>query len=346
MMQAAVYEGTEKIQTRRVPMPSLPTRGLIIRVKACAICGTDVRTYHHGSAYCQPPWVIGHEVAGEIVEVDEDRAGLRLGDRITVAAGVPCGRCEPCCRGWQHLCQSVVAHGFHTPGGFAEYMAVDAHAVDQNAVTPIPSDVTFDHAALTEPLSCVLNGQELVNTELGDVVVVMGAGPIGIMHVQVARARGAAKVFLVETNPARLAFAKAFQLDECIDASVEDPVARVKALTGGRGADVVIVACPSKVAQAQAVVMAAVRGRISFFGGLPKSDAMVTLDANLVHYRELAIFGAFASSPAQNKVALAMIASGRIDAESIITHRVPLSQVAEGISMMDAGRALKVVVNP
>lgn len=346
MMQAAVFEGLESIQLREIAKPELPRNGFLMRVKSCAICGTDVRTFHHGSSFCEPPWVIGHEVAGEVVALGEGTGGVRLGDRVTVAAGIPCGRCTACSQGWTHLCRAVMAHGFHYPGGFAEYMAIAPQALEHNAVNQIPDHISFDQASLTEPLSCVLNGQELVNVKLGDTVVVMGAGPIGCMHVEVARIRGATKVILIEVNPERLKHARAFKADAFIDASVEDPVKRVMALTGQQGADVVIVACPSKKAQTQSIEMAAVRGRISFFGGLPKSDAIVPLDANIIHYREIGVFGAFASSPAQNRIALDLIASGKINVDAIITHRMPLAQVAQGIALMDAGKALKVVVNP
>lgn len=345
-MRAAVYEGIGNIAIREVPQPELPDAGAVIRVKSCAICGTDVRTYHHGSSFCEPPWIIGHEVSGEVIAVDRQVTAVKPGDRVTVAAGIPCGHCEACRQGWLHLCRKVKAHGFHYPGGFAEFMPVNAEAIEHDALSRVPDHIDYDKASLTEPLSCVLNGQELVNVKLGDTVVVIGAGPIGCMHVEVARIRGATTVIHVEINPERLRQAKAFKADAYVDASAEAPVQRVRELTGGRGADVVIVACPAKAAQTQAIEMAAVRGRVSFFGGLPKSDSVVPVDANIIHYKEIGVFGAFASSPAQNKLALDLISSGRINADAVITHRLPLADVVAGIDLVERGEALKVVINP
>ena len=345
-MQAAIYEGIGKLVVRETDSPDLPDGGVLLKIKSCAICGTDLRTYHHGSSFCEPPWIIGHEVAGEVVEIDKGAGGLRRGDRVTVAAGIPCGTCRACTNGWMHLCSNVKAHGFHYPGGFAEYMAVNQGAVQQKALNKICDTVSYDQAALTEPLSCVINGQELVNVTLGDTVVVIGAGPIGCMHVETARARGAVRIIHVEQNKLRLEQAKAFGADHYVDASEEDPVARVMQITEGRGADVVISACAAKEAQGQAVKMAALRGRVSFFGGLPKSNSIAAIDGNVIHYKELAVFGAFASSPSQNRLALDLITSGRIRTDAIITHRLPLQQIEQGIGLMDRGEALKVVINP
>lgn len=345
-MQAAIYEGIEQISVQQTADPELPPGGALLSVKSCAICGTDLRTYHHGSKFFEPPWIIGHEVAGEVIEVAKDVDDLRPGDRVTVAAGIPCGTCRACSRGWTHLCSNVKAHGFHYPGGFAEYMAVTSDTVIQNGLSRIGDGVSYDQAALTEPLSCVLNGQELVDTTLGDTVVVIGAGPIGCMHVEVARARGATKIIHVEQNRRRLEKAQQFGADAYVESSRDDAVAQVMELTDGQGADVVISACASKFAQAQAVEMAALRGRVSFFGGLPKSDSIAPIDGNIIHYKELAVFGAFASSPAQNRFALDLITSGRIRTDAIITHSMPLSEIVSGFHLMDSGEALKVVVKP
>lgn len=244
------------------------------------------------------------------------------------------------------MCTAVKAHGNHYPGGFAEYMAVAAEVIEQGAVNLIPDHVSFDEAALTEPLACVINGQELVNTSLGDMVAIIGAGPIGCLHVEMARARGATRIIHLELQASRLERARAFGADVYINSSLEDPVERVLEVTDGQGADVVIVACPSKEAQAQALQMAGVRGRISLFGGLPKSDPYIKFDSNIVHYKELAVYGAFTSSPEQNRTALALIAASRINTQALITHKLPLADLVRGIELIERGEGLKVVVNP
>ena len=345
-MWAAVYEGKEKIQLREVDDPPLPDNGLLLRVEACAICGTDVRTFHHGHRSRQPPWIIGHEIAGQVVDIAPDVQHLAVGDRVTVAAAVPCGRCRFCRRGWRNMCSAVKAHGNHYPGGFAEYMAVMPEVIEQGAVNRIPDHVSSDEAAITEPLACVINGQELVNVSMGDTVAIIGAGPIGCLQVEIARARGATRIIHLELKETRLEQARAFGADVYINASLEDPVKKVLEATGGQGADVLIVACPSKEAQIQALQMANVRGRISLFGGLPKSDPQIKFDSNIVHYKELAVFGAFTSSPEQNQKALALIAAGRINTQALITHKLPLADLVRGIEIIERGEGLKVVVNP
>jgi L-iditol 2-dehydrogenase len=234
--------------------------------------------------------------------------------------------------------------GYHYDGGFAEYLIVPSKVLAVNGVNAIPTGVGYAEASVAEPLACVLNGQELAGVGAGDDVVVMGAGPIGCLHVRLARARGAARVFLVDVNAQRLAMAaELVRPDAAIDA---DPVEQVLKLTGGRGADVVITAAASGAAQEQAVRMAARQGRISFFGGLPKDDPVIALDSNLVHYRELTIVGANGSSPAHNAAALRLVAEGAVTVSDLITHRLPLPRVLDGIGLVSRGAAIKVTIEP
>ncbi|MGC8832599.1 MAG: zinc-dependent dehydrogenase [Armatimonadota bacterium] len=347
-MKAAVYEGIEQIIVREVPDPSVsPDYPLKIKVDACAICGSDVRTYHHGKSNVVPPQIIGHEVAGTVVEVlDGFKSPFSPGDRVTVAAVVSCGECYYCRRGIQNRCENFTAIGYEHPGGFAQYMVVPSKMVLDGSVNRIPDHVAAKHACIAEPLACVINGQELSSVGLGQNVVIIGAGPIGCMHVALAKALGAAKVILCEVSQPRLEMAKAFGADVYINPANEDAVQRVKEETEGRGADVVIVAAPSGAAQEQALRMAAKRGRVNFFGGLPKDKPTITLDSNLVHYNELFVHGAADSTPRQNRIAAELIASGRINAQALVTHTVPLEGITEGIGIAERGEGLKVVVEP
>lgn len=244
------------------------------------------------------------------------------------------------------MCTAVMAHGSHYPGGFAEYMAVAPRVIEQGGVIHIPDHVSYDQAAITEPLACVINGQELLNVSLGDTVVVIGAGPIGCMHVQVARSRGATRIIQSELKSSRLEQAKAFGADYFINATLEDPVARVLEITGGEGADVILIACPSSGAQEQSLQMIGVRGRISFFGGLPHSDPYIKFDSNIVHYKEVTVIGSFTSSPEQNKIALGLIAAGRINTQALVTHKLPLANIMQGVEMIERGEGLKIVLHP
>ncbi|MFI6737482.1 zinc-dependent dehydrogenase [Nonomuraea sp. NPDC050451] len=334
-MKVARFHAPGDIRIEDAPEPVAGPGELKIRVRNCSTCGTDAKILKFGHHHIRPPRVMGHEIAGEVVDT---------GERVQVIAAIPCGTCPECLRGRLTVCPNQESMGYHYDGGFAEYMVIPAKVLAVNGVNAIPPGVGFAEASVAEPLACVLNGQSLARVGAGDDVVVMGAGPIGCLHVRLARARGAARVFLVDVNPQRLAMAaELVRPDAAIDA---DPVEQVLKLTGGRGADVVITAAASGVAQEQAVRMAARQGRISFFGGLPKDDPLVTLDSNLVHYRELTIVGANGSSPAHNAEALRLVASGDVVVSDLITHRLPLPRVLDGIDLVSRGAAIKVTIEP
>lgn len=289
--------------------------------------------------------MIGHEIAGEVVESGVD--GWAAGDRVQVIAAVPCGVCGDCVRGRPTVCPNQTSVGYHYDGGFAEYLVVPSAVLAVDGLNRVPDGVSFAEASIAEPLACVLNGQELAGVGPGDDVVVVGAGPIGCLHVRLARSRGARRVFLVDLNRARLDLSAALIApDATICGSEVDTVDAVRKLTDGRGADVVVTAAASGPAQEDAVQMSARSGRISLFGGLPKTAPTITLDSNLVHYRELTIVGANGSSPAHNKRALDLIASGEVPVLDLVTHRLPLSRVLEAIGLVGAGEAVKVTIEP
>ena len=346
-MKVARFHGPGDVRIEGAPEPVAGAGDLVIRVRNCSTCGTDVKIYRHGHHHIVPPRVLGHEIAGEVVEVGDGVPGWRVGDRVQVIAAIPCGQCAECRRGRMTVCPNQESMGYHYDGGFAEFMRVPAKVLAVNGVNRIPDGVDYGPASVTEPLACVLNGQELARVGTGDDVVVIGAGPIGCLHVRLARARGAARVFLVELSGARLKLAADLvRPDAAVAAGEIDPVAAVLDLTGGRGADVVITAAASGRAQEQAVAMAARQGRISFFGGLPKDKPVIALDSNLVHYRELTIVGANGSSPRHNADALGLIATGTIPAADLITHRLPLDNVLDAIATVESGEAIKVTIEP
>ncbi len=290
---------------------------------------------------------MGHEIAGEIVDIGEGVDGWSIGDRVQVIAAIPDGTCPDCLAGHQSICPHQLSMGYQFPGGFAEFMIVPREVLAVDGVTRIPENLDFAEASLAEPLACVLNGQELARVGSGDTVVVIGSGPIGCLHVRLARARGAARIILIDLNAERLAAAAALvHPDLTVATDAQDPVAAVLGATDGRGADVVITAAASGAAQEQGLRMLARRGRLSLFGGLPKDASTITIDANLVHYRELTIVGVNGSTPAHNKQALELIASGAVPVADLITHRLPLDQVLEGIEIVARGEAIKVTIEP
>jgi L-iditol 2-dehydrogenase len=346
-VEAATFYAPGDIRLEQVPEPDVAPGEVKIRVRACSTCGTDVKISRSGHQNMTPPQVMGHEIAGEIVEVGAGVAGWVQGDRVQVIAAIPDGTCEDCLAGHQSICPHQLSMGYQFPGGFAEYMIVPREVLAVDGLNRIPENLSFAEASLTEPLACVLNGQELARVGDGDTVVVIGSGPIGCLHVRLARARGAARVILIDLNPDRLAAAAALvHPDLTVATETQDPVAAVLDATAGRGADVVITAAASGRAQEQGLQMLARRGRLSLFGGLPKDAPNITVDANLVHYRELTLVGVNGSTPAQNKQALELIASGRVPVADLITHRLPLQDVLEGIEIVARGEAIKVTIEP
>ncbi|MEU8271854.1 zinc-dependent dehydrogenase [Sphaerisporangium sp. NPDC049002] len=346
-MKVARFHAPGDIRVEDAPEPSPGPGEVKIRVRNCSTCGTDVKIFRHGHHHIRPPRVMGHEIAGEIAEVGEGVEGWTAGDRVQVIAAIPCGRCEECLRGRMTVCPNQESMGYHYDGGFAEHTIVPAKVLSVGGLNRIPDGVGFAEASVAEPLACVLNGQELARVGDGDDVVILGAGPIGCLHVRLARSRGAGRVFLADLNPERLTMAAdRVRPDAVISGRDADVVDEVLKLTGGRGADVVITAAASGAAQQQALQMTARQGRISFFGGLPKDDPIIALDSNLVHYRELTIVGANGSSPAHNARALDLIATGAVPVSDLITHRIPLAEVLEGIDIVSRGTAIKVTVEP
>src|SRR3954453_11056858 len=346
-MKALRFYAPEDVRIQDVPKTYGGPDEVKLRVRNCSTCGTDVEISTTGRQNLGPPRTLGHEIAGEVVEVGADVSGWSAGDRAQVIAAVPDGECYECRRGWMAVCENQTSMGYQYDGGFAEYLIVPRQVLKVDGLNRIPDNLGFDEASVAEPFACAINAQELVNVGDGDPVVVFGAGPIGCIHIRLARANGASRVFLIDVNAERLAMsADAVQPDEVINGSEVDVVERVKELTGGRGADVVMTATAANIAQEQAIRMAARRGRISFFGGLPKTNPYIQCDSNLVHYRELMIMGANGSAPEHNKRALEYISTGKVPVKDLITARLPLDRALEAFDIVAKGEAIKVTVEP
>lgn len=343
-MKAAVYMGPGRIEIQEVEAPRPGPGEVLLRMRAAAVCGTDVRIYTRGQANVVPPHITGHEICGEIAALGAGVDGHEIGRRVTSVTSVGCGACPMCEQGWTNMCPEARHIGYHFPGAFAEQMIVPAPAVAQGAIIPAPDHLADEVVALVEPLSCVVNGQEPLHVGDGDTVVVIGAGPIGVMHLLLARASGAGRVIVVEVQPRRLETAGTFEPDALIDGAETDAVEEVGRLTDGRGADVVIVACGVKAAAQQAMSIAGMKGRISFFAGFPKDDPAIALDANAIHYRELAVHGAFASNRPQFVRAMALAAERSAELEQVVTHRFPLEQLVDAIETTRRGEGLKSVI--
>ena len=345
-MKAAVLEGIDKISLKEVETPTCTDDTILVRVDACAVCGTDVKALRHGHDMIKPPVILGHELAGTIVEVGGEVHGYYSSERVTVAPAVPCGICHFCRRGYSTVCENILDIGSSWDGGFAEYMLVPPAAVSHASVNKIPDGVSAAAAALTEPLACCLNAQQMLKVAAGDRVLVVGCGPIGCLNAMLARTLGASRVLMADVDARRLTMAEAAGADAYINSAEQDLKEKVWARTNDRGADVVIVACGNAKAQEGASELVARRGRLNFFGGLPRGSGPISFESNRLHYAELTLVGNHGSTPDQNYRALQLISSGQVDTEKVITHRFPLAQVEQAIAAAESAEGLKVLVEP
>ncbi len=346
-MLSAQVEDLGVMRLVEKPRPNSGDDSLLIKVRACAICGSDVRIFRRGDARAKYPIVIGHEIAGVVEAVGKNVEGFEVGDRVCVAPGHGCGKCKYCLTGHSNVCISPrPSVGYASDGGFAEYMVPPQNVVRLGFVNKIPDGVSFNEASMSELLACSLNAQQNTPVTEGDVVLIMGAGPAGCMQIELSRLKGAQKVLITQRSPGRLEMAKRFDPDRIIASSQEDLEQRVREETDGLGADVIFVCAPSKDAQEQAFKLLAPRGRVNFFGGLPKDNCHITINANNIHYKEFFVGGASSSLARQNREALDLIAAGKISAEKYITHRFPLTDIGKAFEIIESRHALKVVVNP
>ncbi len=342
-MKAAILYAPNDMQLAAADDPVLLPGDLILRVRAATICGTDIRVYRgRKTAGIRYPSVIGHEFSGEIVASDGSAAHLP-GMRVGVCPAISCGHCAQCLRGLENLCPDLQAIGYEIDGAFAEYIRIPARAVELGNVHVLPDNVTDAEAALVEPLACVLNGQNKVRLQQGDSVVILGAGPIGALHVKLARLRGASRVIVSEPNVARRAAALQAGADVVIDPNAGDLRAAVRSETRGQGADVVICAIGIPALAAQAVGLAAKGGRVSLFAGFTKGETGA-LDINAIHYDELRVTGSFGLSRRDYADALNMVADGRINLRDMVTHRYGLHDIAAAFVMAESGAAMKVAI--
>lgn len=342
-MKAAVLERLEKLVVKEVDFPKINKGEVLLKVKACAVCGSDIRIFHHGNPRVKPPAVIGHEISGEIAETGEGVKNFKKGDRIAVGADVPCGECFFCQNGLGNNCPINYAIGYQFPGGFSEYMILNSLTVRLGPVHHLPQGVSYAEGALAEPLACCLNALELSHFHPGADVVIFGAGPIGCILIELSKALGARKVIITQRSEKRLNLAKNFGADLAISSNDPNLVAKILEESSG-GADIVLTACPSVEAQAQAIRVVKNRGYVNLFGGLPKGSPELSIDSNIIHYKEIYVHGSHGSVPRHHKLALDLIGSQKIKIKNYISHRFPLEKIRDAFAAAESKEGLKVVV--
>ncbi len=346
-MKAAIFYGIENIKVEDWETPVCGEGEVLIEVNYCAICGTDVRIFFHGHKKVNPPAIIGHEITGKVIEKGKNTEipDIEIGDKVTVVTSIGCGKCKMCKYGFYNLCPETKAIGYYYPGGFAEYLKVPRQAVKQNAILKLPENVSPVEGTLIEPLSCCINGQNYLDIKESDTVVIFGGGPIGLMHANLAMAKNAEKVIVIDPDFERLTkFGRQFEGLILWDPNRINVKEEIDKITNGYGADVVITACPSGKAQIEGLQILGSKGRISLFGGLPKESSVISIDSNIIHYKEISVFGAFASNRKEYLEAANLISQRKIKTEKFITEVLPLRKIEEGIKLVKNGEVLKAVI--
>lgn len=346
-MKALVLRGPMDYNIEEVTVPVCPPGGMLVKVIACGLCGSDLRTLKSGHRNIKYPWTIGHEVSGTVIETGANFKGLwKIGDMLVIGPMVYCGECEFCLSGAYELCENSREIAQQWPGGFAEYIAIPEEAIARGTIQYLPEGLKPEIGCVAEPVSSCVNAQEKASIGLGDTVVIIGSGPIGCVHISIAKARGAQKVIIADIIDERLELCKPFGPDYMINSAKCDLVLEVKKLTGGKGADVAITANPVGATQVQALEMAKKGGRIVLFGGLPHDSSKPGIDTNLIHYKGLHLMGTTTFAPRHNKLALSLLSSGRVPGEKLVTDVLPLSDFKNGVQKAAEGKALKVVFKP
>lgn len=345
-MKAAILEALEHMVVREVPPPEIDDDSALLKVESVAVCGSDLRIYHHGNPRVKPPAIIGHEIAGTIVQTGKNVVRVREGDRVAVGADVPCGQCSWCRNGAGNNCAINYAIGYQIPGGFAQYMKLPRLVLEEGPVTRFGPALSFDVAALAEPLGCAINGLELVRMSLGKTIVIMGMGPIGCMMIDLARIMGAIKVICVQRSRKRMEIAKTYGADAYIYADEEDVVARCREETGGEGPDVVITSCASVEAHEQAIEMVAHRGYVNLFGGLGKNVRPMSILSNTIHYKECFVTGSHGCVPRHHELAVKLLERGLVRVQPLITHTFPLERINDAFQTVESKQGMKVVIHP
>ncbi len=345
-MLAAVFRGPGELDVAEIETPKIGPGEVLVKVGANTVCGTDVRILRgEKTRGIGRDVVLGHEIAGHVAETGRDVRGYETGTPVVLAPALSCLHCYYCQRGLENLCLNKRIVGNILDGGLAEYVRIPAEAVAARNLTVARRDLPPEQLALAEPLACCINGFEQYRVEVDDVVLVMGAGPIGLFHLQLALLAGARTVIVSNRSRARRDFAAELGAHVTVDPSSEDLGAVVAEHTDGLGADVAVVCVGRPQLVNDAIRVVRKGGRVNVFAGLA-GEGWAEVEANLIHYNELRVSGSSDSRRRDYDAALRLIESGRVAADKMVTDRFPLAEAEQAIETSAAGGGVKVAVMP
>jgi L-iditol 2-dehydrogenase len=343
-MKAAVFHGPNELKLEEVQKPEINENEVLVKVNASAVCGTDVRIFEGKKTKgVRTPSVIGHELVGTIVEVGSQVKDFFEGDRVGVMPVIPCRKCYYCLNGRENVCANRTAIGYEYDGGFAEYVRIPSAALEAGNLVKIPDQLSFEQAVIAEPLACSINGQRKANVKMGDVVVIIGGGPIGLMHVQLAKIAGAKSVILSEPIGHRREKAILAGADFAINPEEESLHDLVLSETEGLGADVVLMAIGVPFLVNSSANLLKKGGTLNLFAGFT-NGVMSEIDPNVIHYNEININGTSALTRADYQKSLALIATGKVNTEVLTTTGYTLDTIEQAILDVKNGNGMKSVI--
>lgn len=341
-MRVAVYYNNSDVRIEERPRPKIGDGEILVRVEASGICGTDCLEWYRID---RVPLILGHEIAGTVVEAGKGGKGYKIGDRIAASHHVPCGECRFCLDGHETVCDTLRKTNFE-PGGFSEFVRIPKINIEKRGVYPLPKSVSFEEATFIEPLACVIRGQRLSGMKKGKAVLVVGSGISGLLHIQLAELNGAARIFAIDVIDYRLNAAKRFGASYAINAKEYNPE-RLKELNGGFLADLVIICTGAPSAIEQGLKSVECGGTVLFFAATDKG-VTVPISVNDIFWRnEVTLTSSYAGSPKDHSEALEKIASRKINVRDMITHRLGLADTGLGFKLVtEAKDSIKVIVEP
>jgi L-iditol 2-dehydrogenase len=339
-MLAAVYYNNRDVRIQEMPKPEIGDDEILVKVMASGICGSDVTEWYRVP---KAPKILGHEATGVIEEVGSKVVGCKVGDRVFVSHHVPCNKCRYCLRGNHTACETLHTTNYY-PGGFAQHIRVPRINVE-SGVYKLPVGMSFEEGTFIEPLACVVRGQRLAGVQPDDVVLVIGSGVSGILHVQLAKRNGVKRVVVADINRYRLGLAEKFGADCVLDAKGDLPQ-KLKDVNGGRLADKVMV-CTGATQAALTALDCVDKGGLILFFAVPEPSVKIPVPINQFWRNEITLKTSYGAAPNDLAESLAVLAEGKLNVKDMITHKLSLRQAAEGFRLMaEAGESLKVILEP
>lgn len=345
-MKAVVLAGPNQFETKMIDKPVIDADEILLKMQKAAICGTDIRILEGKKTKdVRYPSVIGHEMCGIIEELGANVVGYQVGDRIAIANVIPCGNCSSCLNGRENACLNRTAIGYQYDGGFAEYVRIPKTCIQAGNVVKIPESVSFTAGALIEPLACCIRGLKNVGTGFNDTVLVVGAGPIGLMHIQLSKISGASKVIVSEPNAFRREKAEVLGADVIVDPISENLEEIIMKETNGLGVGRIILAIGVPAIVNSTIKLCKKGGTVCLFAGF-QGTGESSIEANVIHYNEINLCGSTAYKRSDYLAAAEMVKTGKINLDEIATDTYKLDDFIDAYKMTKSGEGLKIVIEP